>query len=306
MGAIALDTLTFDPALWPRLKRDPARVAHLVDVLEAGGTLPAIKVQEGTTLVLGGWHTAEACRRIGYVEYLVEFVDVPAADRLLYAYREDMTAALPYSPEDTQSVAERLYQQRSNGSTANVTQIARDLGRPEATIRVWLSRQIERDRQRHERERLARALVVAMLIEGPQLSQRRIAELLGVSLGTVSSDRNIAGAEHVITDDQVVSIARSLLAETAGRGSTEAERHAAADWLLAKLNPVALATARRHRAITDVSSWVGAVRRQLGALNISDLSGCGDDPAVQHDREVVLADLAAIQEAVTEIQRRLT
>jgi len=305
-----LEGLIFDDAIWPRLALDSTRVEYLADVLRAGQELPPIKVQKGTGLVLGGRHTVLACRLLGESTYFVETVDVADEERLLFAYREDLAAALPYSDADTKSVAERLYRQRMNGTgqAPNVAQIARDLGRAQQTVDAWLKDLIEVERQRQDRERHARALVVTMLAKGSHVSQRRIAELLGVSLGTVSSDTGSGIAEHALADDRIVSLARSILAETAGRGSTDAERQTAADWLLDQVNPDALATARRLRALTQVLTWTGASRRQLGQLETQDLAGCGAsrDLNVQHKREALLADLYAIQNAVSEIERRMT
>jgi len=304
-----LDGLIFEDALWPRLAVNAGRVEYLADVLRAGQELPPIKVQKGTGLVLGGRHTVLACRLVGEPTYYVEIVDVPEPERLLYAYREDLAAALPYSDADVQSVAERLYRQRMNGNghAPNVAQLARDLGRSQQTVDDWLRDLIEHERQRADRERHARALVVAMLINGSQISQRRIADLLGVGEATVRRDTESGNAAHSIADDRIVSLARSILAETAGRGSTDAERQAAADWLLLQINPDALATARRLRALTHVLTWTGASRRQLNQLETQDLAGCAEstDLSVQHKREELLADLVAIQNAVADIQRRM-
>jgi len=305
---VAIDALVFDATLWPRVERNAARVAHFVELLKSGVELPAIKVQQGTTIVLGGWHTAQACRVVGQREVIVEVVDVPEADRLLFAYREDMAAALPYSPADAKSVAERLYRQRSNGTQASVAQIARDLGRAQQTVQKWLDPLIEKDRQRQDRERQARALVVVMLTDGAQVSQRRVAGLLGVDEKTVRSDTRSGIAPHAIIDDQIVSLARSILAETAGRGSTDAERQAAADWLLERLNPDALATVRRLRALEQVLTWTGAARRQLGEfLDTRDLAGCLDsaDLTVQQEVFAVLEDITAIRKVLTDIERRM-
>ena len=136
-----LDELTFDPVCWPRLIRDDVHVcSKLADVLRAGQSLPPIKVQRGSNLVLGGWHTVAACRIVGETTYFVELVDLPTEDRLLFAYREDVAAALPYSDADVKSVARRLYEQRScvNGELPNVTTLADDLGRTQQTVARWV------------------------------------------------------------------------------------------------------------------------------------------------------------------------
>src|SRR5688572_12379092 len=140
MREMPIDRLQFDEHLWPRVRRDDDRVAHLADVLTAGGRLPAVKVQRGSGLVLGGWHTVAAYERLQRSAVPVELVDVPASEQLLYAYREDVASALPYSDSDVRSVARRLYAQRSAviGDLPNVTDLARDLGRSMRTVAHWV------------------------------------------------------------------------------------------------------------------------------------------------------------------------
>ena len=71
-----------------------------------------------------------------------------------------------------------------------------------------------------------RALAARALLAGPDGSQQRVSDLLGVSRRTIG---RIADAECStgLRDPQVLEEARTCLAETASRGSTPEEREAA-------------------------------------------------------------------------------
>src|SRR5262245_12976188 len=69
-----------------------------------------------------------------------------------------------------------------------------------------------------------RALAVQALLSGARCDPARVSDLLGVSPRTVGRDRAITRGRH---DGPLVEGARSLIAETAARGSTSEEREAA-------------------------------------------------------------------------------
>jgi hypothetical protein len=78
-----------------------------------------------------------------------------------------------------------------------------------------------------------RELAVRALLAGPDCTQRRVSDLLGVSRRTTG---RLADAESstALRDPQVLETARTYLAETASRGSTAKERAAAVAWLEAR------------------------------------------------------------------------
>lgn len=298
MTEFPIAKLVFDAQLWPRVERDEARVAHLADVLTAGGRLPAVKIQRKTAVVLGGWHTVAAYQRLRRETVPVETVDVDDADRLLYAYREDAEAALPYTNADAKSVAQRLYQCRSNGHGANVAEIARDLGRAQKTVEDWVCDLVAADNARERLHRLGRAVAIHALL-GAKCQVRRIGELLSVGKSTVSRDSETAIA-GLITDPAVVAMARGFIAETATRGSTAEERQRASDWLLEQVDPSALHYARQLRALNSALDWVRPMREQLARIATTDLAGVSNS-----DHEDVRARRG---ELVTELEsiRRIT
>jgi hypothetical protein len=304
MTGCPIARLIFDERFWPRLRRDDDRVAQLVALLSDGVELPPVKIQKGTGLVLGGWHTVAAYQKLRRDTVPAEVVDVPDEERLLYAYREDATAALPYTTADVRDVARRLYQQRSNGKGANVVELARDLGRARQTVEDWLKDLIEADRERADLARQARTLAVHAFRAG-DLSQRRIAELLGVDEKTVRNDAEISIAPH-LADERVVESTRSLITWTAGHGATDAERRAAHEWLLERTNPAALHIARYIRALNHTDDWVTSAMRQLESLDSSGLIGvenCEDDD-VQQKWRALMTKIDALVTRATQIKER--
>jgi hypothetical protein len=126
-----------------------------------------------------------------------------------------------------------------------------------------------------------------------------------VSEGTVRSDGKIAVATH-LADESVVVTARGLLIESAGRGSTEAERQAALDWLLGQTDPVALRRARRVRALTSALDWLSTAADQIESIEIENLAGPPEDlDEILREKERQLrALLARVHAGVARIEGR--
>lgn len=297
---LALDTLTFDPQCWPRLMRDDARVQQLADILRAGQQLPPIKVQKGTTLVLGGWHTAAACRLVGEANYFVEFVDVPADERLLFAYREDVAAALSYSDADVKSVARRLYEQRScvNGELPNVAELARDLGRLQQTVARWVDDLVVKKQAAIELKRNAR-IVAVQALSSTGLSRRRIASLLGISHTQVATDTQMSIALH-LTDSRIVTEAHSLIHMSLGQGATQTEMEAARDWLFAQTDPDYLQQRERQERLTRLRAELQDVNERWQSFAMPDSwRGCD---ATRRD---LLQEITSLEGHLEQLKARL-
>ena len=248
-----IDRLVFDEQLWPRLRRDENRVAYFAELLDyAVQQLPPVKICD-SGLVLSGWHTVAAYQLLKRTMVPVEVVDVPEADRLLYAYREDVAAALPYTSDDVRSVARRLYQQRSNGHPVNVADLARDLGRAQQTVFRWVRDLVEADTERERVGHQARMIANHAFRFGANCPVRRIAELLGASYQSVFRDTQVSIAEH-LTDSRIVSAAQSLIHLAIGHGATQDEADWARDWLLAQTQPDLLHAATINRALNQIDS----------------------------------------------------
>jgi hypothetical protein len=283
-----LDGLVFDDAIWPRVSLDQVRVDHLADLLRANQQLPPIKIQKGTSVVLGGRHTAAACRLVGETSYLVEFVDVAPEERLLYAYREDVAAALPYSDADVQSVARRLYEQRcTNGDSPNVAALATDLGRSQRTVAHWVDDLVKARSADVELKRAARVVAV-QAFRHTGLSTRRVAALVGVDQKQVRTDSNVAIGPH-LADSRVVSEAHSLIQLAIGSGATVAETEAARDWLIGQTDPGYLEQREQRRLIRQALSDLQDFSERLDRWTLpADLA---DVTPVQNAIKVVLMDL---------------
>ena len=296
-----IDRFVFDERVWPRVRRDDERVVYLADILAAGQLLPAVKVQRGSGLVLGGWHTIAAYQRLHRSRVPVEVVDVPESEQLLYAYREDAAAALPYSSADVRSVARRLYQMRSNGHGANVAAIARDLCRAQPTVLEWVKDLVAADAERETVTRQGRVLAAQALVRGAHCKQQRAGELLGVSQQTVTNDIKT----NIVGNDLVFETAHALVAETAGRGSTTTERQSANDWLLEQRDPEALAIARQSRALNHALDWTTSIVRQLQGLELAALAAAAmcPDANVRTKHQELLLRLAEIRGLVDQIER---
>ena len=298
---ISLERLVFDPAHWPRVTRDDARVAHLADLLRAGQALPPIKIQKGTAIVLGGWHTAAACRVVGTAEYDVEVVDIPDGERLLFAYHEDRAAALPYSDADTRSVARRLYAQRcTNGNAPNVVELARDLGRSRQAVDRYVADLVEKQEKAAALKRAAREVAV-QAYRAASVSTRDVARFVGVTQMQVRRDAHVGITSH-LADGAIVAEAQSLISLALGLGATPAQMAAARDWLIGQTQPEYLAQRERRRAWLAIASEVREWGEHAGALTIPDT---GDWAAYESARTDLRRALEQLAPFLAELKGRL-
>jgi hypothetical protein len=81
------------------------------------------------------------------------------------------------------------------------------------------------------RGRQARALAVSALLAGACCTRVRVGRVLGISTRTLGRDLDDAPQVGRLGDAPVVERAAALIAESASRGSTSAERDAAHTWL---------------------------------------------------------------------------
>ena len=297
---LPIATLTFNAEFWPRLDRDDDRVAYFRELIHAGQELPPLKVQQGTSIVLGGWHTAEAYLQEGHADHFVEYVDVDPADRLLFAYREDVAAALRYTDADTRSVARRLYQQRcSNGDVPNVTTLAADLGRSQQTVARWLKDLVEAREQDVKLKRAARELAVHAFREA-KVSMGNIAGLLGISRGQVFSDTHVSITEH-LADSRIVTAAHGLIHLALGQGATLAEMEAARDWLYGQTNPEHLEQRERRRVCGAIAAEVTEWAERIAALPAAPDNWTDCDA----QRTAIVRALETVDAYLVELHRRI-
>ena len=298
-----LDTLVLDEKLWPRLWLDEDRVEHFVHLLAQGVELPPIKAAKNSLVVLGGWHTLHACQRAGRGEYPVEIVDVPEEDHLLFAYRDDMEAALSYSDTDVASVACRLYEQRdaaANGDGVNVAEIARDLQRSPRSVARWVHDLVEKSAERKARTRAARELAAQALL-GIGVSKRKAARLLGVSEGQVRSDCQVAVTTH-LGDEATVAAACALVEGAPGLRAHEAGQALA--WIAAQCD--AATTAPRGDTDAEGGAAIEDVDDPEAHVDEGDDDDVFDPPLPEDGaRGIVVQALSAAGVSTSRIANRL-
>jgi len=293
--------LIFDDAIYPRVRRDPERVDQLADLLRAQRPLPPVVVERETSLVLGGWHTVGAYEAIGATRVPVQFVDVSPSLRLIYAYNQDVTAAMPYRDVDVRKVA-RLEYERRRGNGDSIERLARDLGRPRSTVQRWLSDLVERDEQTQAQERAAR-IVAVHAFRAADLSLRQIAGFVGVDKKQVGTDAQVSITPH-LQDSRIVSAAHSLIHLSLGLGASREQMEAARDWLLAQTQPELLITAAIAKYLGQVES---DVVRAIEFLEHADTLAPVLD-VTEKTQEHIKGILAALDRAVvhiTSIQRKV-
>jgi len=252
MTTLRINELVFDDTCYPRVRRDDARVKQLADLLEAGAELPPILVDKDTLVVLGGWHTVGAYEARDAATVPVKYVTIRDDDRLLFAYQQDVSAALPYQDVDVRKVARLEYDRRCRNGGATVDQIATALGRPLSTVHRWIADLVERKEQEREQQRNVRVVVVqAFLAVGVRPQQ--IAGFVGVTERQVRSDSQVGITSH-LNDSRIVSAAQSQIHLALGQGATRDEVDRATEWLLAQTQPELLAQARATRAANTIES----------------------------------------------------
>jgi ParB-like chromosome segregation protein Spo0J len=230
---MAIADIVISPAVYPRLDYSFERVSDLVDALEAGADLPPITVQRGTGVLLAGRHRVEAYKRLGRTRIAAVAMDVADEDLLAFACQQDNATGLPYTQEDRQDVARRLF-----AAGTDLATVADVVHRSRQTVERWLQPEIEQATECTDRARAVRAVVVQALNAGG-LSRRAIAPLLGISKSQVSSDAQMSIAGHLAAGPAhlgcgVVDEASSLLkvlAENAQNERFTARVENACDWL---------------------------------------------------------------------------
>ena len=209
--------------------------------------------------------------------YFVELVDLPTEDRLLFAYREDVAAALPYSDADVKSVARRLYEQRScvNGELPNVTTFGLgDYGRTQQTVARWVDDLVAKKQAAIELKRNAR-IVAIQALHATGCSVRRIVELIGsIDKSQVSRDTQVSIVGQ-LTDSAIVTEAHSLIHMTLGHGATQDEMEAARDWLFGQTDPDSFQQRERQDRLARLRSELQDVNERWQSFKMPDSwKGC--------------------------------
>jgi len=81
---VKIETIVFDPLVYPRKDLSPYNVLRLAQAIEAGATVPPITIESDTKRLVDGWHRLNAFKRLG-LESIDATVKKYASDAELFA-----------------------------------------------------------------------------------------------------------------------------------------------------------------------------------------------------------------------------
>lgn len=196
-----LETIVWDPSIYPRAKWSTSTIERYADALEAGDQFPPLVLERGTNRLLDGKHRLEAYVRRGI---LTEAKYIEIDGRKLKTYAQANGASVPVEhhtvPADitAKRYAARLSSRHGDRmSNADLKALAieeceadpktfdpkdfsKEMGVAERTVYDWVGHILSREKE----ERQGRVLRLSML----GWTQQEIASVLDVSQPTVSSD----------------------------------------------------------------------------------------------------------------------
>jgi transposase-like protein len=178
---VKLKSLIFSEFYYPRVQRWTYR-CHSQTTVEcykrailAGEKLPPIVVQEGTNIIIDGYHRYLAYKELGYREIEVEEREIKNSEELLLeAAALNSTYRLPLTDWDKKRVAERLFQE---GYT-DINRISEKLSVTPESVREWTKNIKE------EKGKIKDEYIKARICEGATAEQ--VARELGINEQMVS------------------------------------------------------------------------------------------------------------------------
>ncbi|RLB08953.1 MAG: hypothetical protein DRG59_03685 [Deltaproteobacteria bacterium] len=181
--------IVFLQEIYPRFEIDFQRVEYFAELMKTGTQFPPLCVVKENDLcvLLDGKHRLEAKKQIGETDVEVKVCNTPKKYWRLAAARFNLQSSKPLSGDELKMVIIEAWKSGIRHSS----EIAEQIGY--ACTARYVRKIIKplRDRNRQERERQIRDL------ESQGLSQRQIAELLGISPGTVNNILNRSKMELV-------------------------------------------------------------------------------------------------------------
>lgn len=203
MPKISITEVVFDLDIYPRAAWTEATIERYEENLSAGEVLPPIVLEEGTNRLLDGLHRFKAHQKLGLAEIDVTFDVIPAdTSPKLYAASLSARHGDRMSMSDCKAVAR---EEVSANPDANLAVVARMLGVHASTVGRWCSDIGEHQKQLRQ--------VKAILLTTAGWSQRKTAELLGVTHPTVESDLQLQVPYHV--EDLIAQVLPDLPPECA-------------------------------------------------------------------------------------------
>jgi hypothetical protein len=131
MRALELSGIVCKAELWPRNRHDHPRVRTFERLYRAGGVdaLPPIvvtsKCEDGTHILVDGWHRVEAAKRAGLVELPVKVCKLQTDDDIyLVAVRLSCGSTLPLKPEEQRRAAVGILKRRPDLADRDIAAMA--------------------------------------------------------------------------------------------------------------------------------------------------------------------------------------
>ena len=248
---LPLEAVVFDMSIYPRAEWSARTVDRYAEALIAGESLPPIIVEVQSLRLLDGLHRLKAHQATGATTIEVERHSVPDGMRAkLYAASLSARHGDRMTGDDLKAVAREEFQADPEASQAKV---GRMLGVSAATVSRWCSDISDHRKQVRQ--------VRSLLLTKSGMSQRKAAELLGVSEGTVRSDLQMEVPTHfdeLLTEAldglpvECAAIADELREELVFANWSEEERH------LLKLHQAGQTIVVNLHRHTDLIRWAEA------------------------------------------------
>ncbi|MFD0884958.1 ParB N-terminal domain-containing protein [Streptosporangium algeriense] len=161
-------------------------------------TLPPVIVHRATMRVVDGMHRLQAAVIRGEETIRVRFFDGDEHDAFVVAVKENTVHGLPLSTGDRVAAAARILRSHPHWSDRAIARISGLSARKVADIRRAVLPQDEQPKARLGRDGRTRPLdgsagrirAAELIVKEPQASLRRIAQLVGISPGTVRDVRD--------------------------------------------------------------------------------------------------------------------
>lgn len=202
--------ITLDRQLFPREELDQEAVARYRDAYELGEQLPPLIVQQGTGILLDGWHRHNALTEIGADDVEIEAHVVPDdVPLLLYAAGLSSRHGVVLSNKAKREVAKRVY----SVAATPVEAIAAQLAVHRTTVDRWLEPLVEEQKNREKYDLEVRR-AASWLLTQAGWTQQATADWFGVEQSTVMRDLQMQSAHtRLLTDSAFLQAALSRVPE---------------------------------------------------------------------------------------------
>jgi ParB-like chromosome segregation protein Spo0J len=282
VSAVRVPVNSLKPSDSPR--RLGENLAHVRMLAQSEESLPPIVVHRTTMRVVDGMHRLRAAELRGEDEIEVRFIDGDEASSFVLAVSENVRHGLPLSTADRKAAAARIidsYPEWSERMVASVTglsaktvattrrQMARG-SRPRALLYTVGRDGRVRPRDSAQRREFARRLMV----ENPDCSLRKIAQMAGISPETARDVRNRLNSDRGAADQGAQAGSAKGAQPAAARGTPGVRPAASPGHGPAAAGTLALRALRADPAFRSTESG-RSLLRMLVALQV--LEGHGDE-----------------------------